>query len=34
FNIAAGSSIVLTATTLFLIAFFISPKQLSVKKLR
>lgn len=34
FNIAAGSSIVLTAATLFLIAFFISPKQLSVKKLR
>lgn len=34
FNIAAGSSIVLTATTLFLITFFISPKQLSVKKLR
>jgi len=31
FNIAAGSSIVLTSTIIFLVSFFLSPKQLSKK---
>lgn len=32
FNVAAGSSIVLTSATIFLISFFISPKQGYIKK--
>ena len=32
FNIAAGSSIVLTSALFFLISFFIAPKQKGVKK--
>ena len=33
FNIAAGSSIVLTSTIIFLVSFFLSPKQTVVKKM-
>ena len=33
FNVAAGSSIVLTSAVIFLISFFISPKQGYLKKL-
>lgn len=32
FNVAAGSSIVLTSAAIFLISFFISPKQGYIKK--
>lgn len=34
FNIAAGSSIVLTSTIIFLVSFFLSPKQTVVKKIQ
>ena len=34
FNIAAGSSIVLTSTIIFLVSFFLSPKQTVVKNIQ